>query len=96
MKIKRVAVYETSDGETFADKKLAQAHQKHLDRLEHLESLVRDAFQLQDVGYLDGITAEDMAQTILDNAELIRTILPQRAKTVEAVPAEAQAEPEIA
>jgi dsDNA-binding SOS-regulon protein len=54
IKIKRIASYQTNDGQTFTDKKDAQAHQKTLDRRAEMQSLIRDAFQLQDAAFLDG------------------------------------------
>jgi len=95
MKIQRVASYRTTDGKTFSDKKDAQTHQKTLDRLDELEALIRDRLQLQDEGDLRGYTARVLAETLLENADALRGILPQRAKSdpdaIDALIAEQQA-----
>lgn len=76
MKIKRVASYETTDGQVFTDKKAAHKHQAQIDRFEKLKVLVAGGFGT--AVYMD---VSDVASFILDNADAIRAILPQRAKT---------------
>lgn len=94
MKIKRVAQYQTSDGQTFADKKGAQAHQKELDRIDSLIGLFDG--NAENYGGLTGtsenvrdftiqFTYGDLAQFLVDSADELRAILPQRTKPVEDV-----------
>jgi dsDNA-binding SOS-regulon protein len=82
MKVKRVASYETTDGKVFLEKKDAQKHQKNLDRRVELEQLVAAQFphSPDSERYLDAVTVSDVAQFVLDNADELRAILPQRAK----------------
>jgi dsDNA-binding SOS-regulon protein len=84
MKIKRVASYETTDGQVFADKKAAQAHQKTVDRLTQLQKMIAEAFSTSDDNphnaYLEEVTVATLAAFLLDNADELRAILPQRAK----------------
>jgi dsDNA-binding SOS-regulon protein len=92
MKIKRVASYETTDGQIFTDKKDAQAHQKELDRIDALVVLVDEKVRpygaLTDTGetareHLIEITFGELAQFVTHNADAIRALLPQRAaKTI--------------
>jgi dsDNA-binding SOS-regulon protein len=85
MKIKRVASYETTDGQVFTDKKAAHQHQKHVDRLSDLQNLITEAFSTSDpnphLAYLDEVTVATLAAFLLDNADELRAILPQRAKS---------------
>jgi dsDNA-binding SOS-regulon protein len=96
MKIKRVAQYQTSDGQTFAEKKNAQAHQKALDRRDNLAEIIKakgEYIASDAAGY-----AEYIADLILENADAIRAVLPQRAaktETNEAQPVEVASEPTI-
>jgi dsDNA-binding SOS-regulon protein len=82
MKIQRVASYRTTDGKTFDGKKDAQTHQKTLDRLDSLKGLVLS-------GLSNGVTAptdelvDEIATFILNNADELRSILPQRAKSAD-------------
>ncbi|MFT4064345.1 hypothetical protein [Paraburkholderia sp.] len=78
MKVKRVASYQTTDGQTFADKKAAQAHQKEVDRRKALKDLIDD--KLEDDLFSGDVTSLTLVSFILENADAIRSILPQRAK----------------
>jgi dsDNA-binding SOS-regulon protein len=96
MKIKRVASYETTDGQIFTDKKDAQAHQKTLDRIDQLEELVAVGLPSLHVG----TSAAQVARFVLVNADAIRAILPQRAakttdEPTQPAPVEVAGEPTI-
>jgi dsDNA-binding SOS-regulon protein len=90
MKIKRVASYETTDGQVFTDKKAAQQHQKNVDRKDALIKLINErannySANVTRVGDLSdhwmSVDFGEIANFILDNADELRAILPQRAKS---------------
>jgi hypothetical protein len=101
MKIKRVAHYQTTDGSTFDNKKDAQTHQRELDRFESLVDLISGAFfktSPSSAFDLGTITVGDVAQLLIDKADELRSILPQRsAKTTDepTQPVEVACEPTI-
>jgi len=82
MKIQRVASYRTTDGKTFNDKKDAQTHQKTLDRLDSLKVLVANGMA-NDVTAPTDELVDEIATFILNHADDLRSILPQRAKPTE-------------
>lgn len=90
--LKRIAAYQTTDGQTFDDKDVAKKHQAELDRMAKVKELVANG-----MGAVDMTEGDDLytviANMIVSNADALREILPKKAKAAKAQePAKPEAE----
>ncbi|KVH05419.1 hypothetical protein WS84_28210 [Burkholderia anthina] len=81
--LKRIAAYQTTDGQTFDDKDVAKKHQAELDRMAKVKELVANG-----MGTVDMTEGDDLytviANMIVTNADALREILPKKAKAAKA------------
>lgn len=90
--LKRIAAYQTTDGQTFDDKDVAKKHQAELDRMAKVKELVAKGMGAIDMAEGDDLYAV-IANLIVSNADALREILPKKAKSVKAEePAKPQAD----
>ncbi|WKZ86282.1 hypothetical protein N5B55_04850 [Ralstonia pickettii] len=78
MKVKRIASYETTDGQLFTDKNAAKQHQRELDRRANLAKLVSETLKDEMIAGEVIFKPESLADWLIGNQEAIRNLLPQR------------------